>query len=128
MRQQTAVAELGRYALQGPELPEIFAKAAELVARALEVSFGTVTELLPGGKHLRVRGAFGWPVDMLGRTVANWRVPGPDGQLSDSEPLVIADLRRDNPVRHPAGSAASGRAGECRQRGRSTAAGNRMAR
>ena len=51
VRQQTAVAELGRYALQGPDLPAIFDKTVELVARALEVPFSRITEVMPGGEH-----------------------------------------------------------------------------
>ncbi len=96
VRQQTAVAELGRFALQGPELPAILEKAAEIIARALEVPFGTVSELLPDGTHLRVLAAFGWPMDIRGRTVANWRAQSPDGQLFNSAPLVIDNLHLDS--------------------------------
>ena len=92
-RQQTAMAELGRCALDGLELRAIFDKATELVAWALEVSLTTVTEVMPGGTHLLIRAGTGWQEGVVGHAlVENWRPLSPDGRCSE-EPLVIDDLR-----------------------------------
>ena len=92
-RQQTAMAELGRCALGGLELPTIFARATELVAQALEIRQTTVTEATPDGTRLLIRAGTGWEEGTVGRTqVEHWRQPGPDGQHGE-EPLVIEDLR-----------------------------------
>ena len=95
-REQTAVAELGRYALDERGLQEIFDKTAELVARALQVPFCTVNEMLPGGARLLVRAGVGWQEGIVGRTeVNNWRrdLPPPIGPAAVEEPLIVADLR-----------------------------------
>ena len=92
-RQQTAIAELGRCALDGPELPAIFDKAAELVARALEITLTTVTEITPDGTHLLIRAGTGWAEGTVGHAlVENWRPLRSDGRHHE-EPLVIEDLR-----------------------------------
>ena len=44
---QAAIAELGRRALEGTELAELTQYAVELVASALGVEYGVVSELLP---------------------------------------------------------------------------------
>ncbi len=92
-RQQTAIAELGRHALGGLGLPEIFAHTARLVAEALEVPLTSVNELLPDGNHLLMRAGMGWREGVVGQKVIDsWRahLPG-DGQEDDS-PLILADL------------------------------------
>ena len=91
---QTAVAELSRFALQGPELPAIFDLAAGLIARALDVSFSVIAELLPRGELLAIRAGLGWQENVAGRTVTNWRALTPEGNWANPEPLIIEDLRR----------------------------------
>ena len=93
VRQQTAMAELGRFALNGPDLPVIFDKAARLIAHALEVSFSVVTELAPGGERLLIRAGSGWGQSVVGKTLVNWRPLMPDGTWHSQEPLVIRDMR-----------------------------------
>ena len=95
IRQQTAVAELGRYALQGPDLAAIFDKAANLITGALEVSFSTVAELLPGEDRLLIRAARGWQQPVVGQTVVSGRTLAPDGKWLDREPMVIPDLHQE---------------------------------
>ena len=83
-REQTAVAELGRYALDERSLQDIFDKTAELVARALQVPFCTVNELLPGGARLSVRAGVGWREGTVGPAeVDNWRGKSPRRRSPD---------------------------------------------
>ena len=58
-REQTAIAELGRHALQGLDLPEIFDRTVRLVAEALGVPLTTLNELQPDGRNLPHAGGRG---------------------------------------------------------------------
>ncbi len=92
-RQQTAIAELGRHALQGLELPEIFAHTARLTAEALEVPLTSVNERLPDGGRLLVRAGVGWREGVVGRKVMDaWRAHLPGDQGKDDAPLTFTDL------------------------------------
>ena len=89
-RQQAAVAELGRHALRGVDLPALFERTAELVARTLGVDRCGIGEFLPGGDRMSLRAGHGFPSGEVGNTVfGNWH-----DQAADAErPLVVADLR-----------------------------------
>ena len=92
-RQQTAMAELGRCALQGGELQTIFERAAELVAQALEIQLTTVTELTPDGSRLLIRAGTGWKPGVVSEAfVKPWRAFLPANKEVEA-PLVIDDLR-----------------------------------
>ncbi len=93
VRQQTAVAELGRYALQGPDLAAIFDKTVELVSHALEVPFATVAEMVSGGEQVLIRAAWGGRKSAVGQTLRSWRSLMPEARWDDPEPVIIADLR-----------------------------------
>ena len=100
-RQQTAMAELGRCALDEPELQTIFDRAAELVARALEVPLTTVMEMTGDGGQLLIRAGTGWAGGIVGHArVENWRPCRSDGRREE-EPLVIGDLRLHPEYRRP---------------------------
>jgi PAS domain S-box-containing protein len=92
-RQQEATAELGRRALHGPALGEMFDAASALVTRTLRIELCSINELLPGGEKLLIRAGDGWPPGIIGRTEVNsWR-----GRMTfdvaKPDPLVIEDLR-----------------------------------
>ncbi|MGH2725179.1 MAG: ATP-binding protein [Actinomycetota bacterium] len=91
-RQQAAVAELGRRALSGANVPSLLDEAARLVARGLGVEFGTALELASEG--LVIRAAAGWAEGVVGRTVPLRSQAG--YTLHSSEPVLVEDLRTDN--------------------------------
>ncbi len=92
-RQQTAIAELGRHALQGLDLPEIFHHTARLVAGALQVPLTSVNELLPDGEHLFMRAGTGWREGTVGHAVIEyWRAHLPANARASEETLTIANL------------------------------------
>ena len=94
-REQSAIAELGRYALDDRSLQDIFDKATALVAQALQVPFCTVTERLPGDVKLRVSAGVGWREGVVrGAEVDNWRtkLPGASKPATVEEPLIVTDL------------------------------------
>ena len=75
------------------DLGAIFDKTVELVTRALEVPFSTVTEVLPGGEQLLLRAACGWREQIVGQRVQSWRSKMPNARWDDTEPVIITDLR-----------------------------------
>ena len=93
-REQTAVAELGRYALDDRSLHDIFERTVTLVAHALQVPYCNVNELLPGpGAPLLVRAAVGWSEGTAGHArVLDWRQGPPESTDPSSAPeLIIVD-------------------------------------
>jgi PAS domain S-box-containing protein len=96
VEQQAAVAELGRLALEGAELPALMDVAVRLVARTLGVSFSEVLEPLPGGDGLLLRAGFGWDDELVGRAVIETDGGSQIGQaLLGGEPVIVDDLRRE---------------------------------
>ncbi len=94
-REQTAVAELGRYALDERSLQDILDKTAELVARALRVPFCTVTELLQGGAKRWVRAGVGWRAGVVpDAEMDQWHTKLPEAgrPATIEKPLILADL------------------------------------
>ena len=92
-RQQTAIAELGRLALQGVGLPEFFDHAARLVAETLRVPLTSVSELQSDNVHLTMLAGVGWSEGTVGRAdLSYWRARLPESRRAYDEPLQIANL------------------------------------
>jgi PAS domain S-box-containing protein len=96
LRQQAAVAELGRRALGEPDISVLMDDAVRLVAATLDVEFVKVLELLPGGEDLLLRSGFGWNAGCVGRATVR---AGPDSHagytLASDSPVVVEDLPRE---------------------------------
>jgi PAS domain S-box-containing protein len=65
--QQSAIAELGRHALEGTEIEVLMHEAVRRAASVLEVEHCKVMERIPGEQGLRLRAAVGWTADETGR-------------------------------------------------------------
>ena len=95
-RQQAAVAELGRRALEGNDLQALMEEATVSVAGVLDVEYAKVLELLPGGEELLLRTGVGWGEGLVGRATVG---AGSDSQagytLLSDEPIVVNDLRSE---------------------------------
>src|SRR6202171_121161 len=96
-RKQAVVAEIGRLALTGGQLKDLFAEAASLVARTLGVEYCKVLELLPDGDALILRAGVGWKEEYrVGQTTVS---AGKESQagftLLADEPVVVEDLRTE---------------------------------
>ena len=99
-REQTAVAELGRYALDDHGLQNIFERTVTVVAHALQVPYCNVNELPPEpGAKMLVRAAAGWPEGTAGHArVADWRKEPADlADPAGQELLIIDDFERHPP-------------------------------
>jgi two-component system cell cycle sensor histidine kinase/response regulator CckA len=96
-QRQSVVADIGRLALTGGELEDLFAEAVSLVARTLDVAYCEVLELLPDGDALILRAGVGWKEACpIGRvTVSAGKESQAGFTLFSNEPVVVKDLRTE---------------------------------
>ena len=90
---QATLAELGREALGGGDLDQLFQLTCRRLAQILEVDVSEILELEPGGNRLLLRGGAGWPPGTAGAAT----VPlGPHSQagytLYVNEPVITEDV------------------------------------
>jgi len=96
-QRQAAVAEIGRQALTGGELEDLFAEAVSLVARTLGVEYCRLLELLPDDHAFILKAGVGWKDEY---TVGQVQVSaGKESQagftLLSDEPVMVKDLRTE---------------------------------
>ena len=93
LRQQQAIAQLGRHALAGWGLHDLLDETTALVARTLGVEYAEAMELLPDADRLLLRAGTGWPPGYIGQTTVG---AGGDSQagytLLIDEPIVVDDM------------------------------------
>ncbi len=96
VRQQEAVADIGRQALGGADLSALMQAITALVAKTLSVEFCKVLELLPGNDALLLRAGFGWKEGLVGRTTVSAGTNSQAGYtLLSREPVIVKDLRTE---------------------------------
>ena len=93
IRQQEAVADLGRRALETDDLDGLLREAAAAVADAVDAEYGGVFDLGPAGDEAALRQGDGWDEGVVGSAT----VPtGPDSMVGDAlgsdGPVVAADI------------------------------------
>jgi diguanylate cyclase (GGDEF)-like protein/PAS domain S-box-containing protein len=94
--EQSAVAQLGRFALGEQDLGALMDEVASVVAMTLEIDHCVVLELEPDREAVRVVAGVGVREGVLRRM----RVPAAAGSLLDlalgqAEPLIVEDVERD---------------------------------
>jgi PAS domain S-box-containing protein len=95
-RQQEAVAELGQRALAGISMPELMNRAAAAVAKAFEVEYCEVLELLPGGRAVGRVAGVGWQDGLAGgEPIRISRESQAGYTLTSDQPIVVEDLRTE---------------------------------
>jgi PAS domain S-box-containing protein len=96
-QRQAVIAEIGRLALTGGELKDLFAEAVSLVARTLGVEYCKLMELLPDGDALLLRAGVGWREDYTGADaiVSAGKESQAGFTLLSDEPVVVEDLRTE---------------------------------
>ncbi len=100
VRQQEALAELGRRALAATDLDAMLHEAVAIVSRALELPYGTVMELLPDGKTLMLRAACGYRQDQIGSLTASVGTDSQSGYaVLINQSVVVRDLRTESRFR-----------------------------
>ncbi|MEJ2352623.1 MAG: GAF domain-containing protein, partial [Anaerolineales bacterium] len=96
LRQQAALAELGRRALSSTDLESLFDTSVHLVAQTLEVDYCEVLELLPNGAGLLLRAGLGWREGHIGHTNVDAGDKSQAGYtLLSSTPVIVKDLDQE---------------------------------
>ncbi len=102
-RQQAAIAELGRAALEGMEDDALFALTVRKVAQVLPIELVKILEFRPQRGDLLLRAGVGWQEGVVGRAT----VPA-DGNsqagftLQHKDPVIVEDLRTETRFQPPA--------------------------
>ena len=65
--QQSAVARFGQQALGGTEIDELAVEASRILTDVLDIDYGGVLKLMPGGEELRLVSAVGVPEELIGK-------------------------------------------------------------
>jgi PAS domain S-box-containing protein len=100
-RQQSAVAELSRRALEGRDLTSMLDDAVSLVTRVLDVEFCKVLELAED--TLSLRAGVGWKEGSVGKVSLPIGLGSHGGfTLLSSSPVVVEDLRTESRFKAPA--------------------------
>jgi diguanylate cyclase (GGDEF)-like protein/PAS domain S-box-containing protein len=103
LRQQAAIAELSRLALDGADLATLMDRTAAAVAETLDLEYCKVLELLPGDQGLLLRAGVGWKEGRVGQVTVE---AGRDSQagytLWTKGPVIVEDLRTETRFQGPA--------------------------
>ena len=100
VRQQAAVAELGRCALTGIDLDALMDEVTAIVASGLVVEYSNIFELLPDGTNLLLRAGTGWADGLVGQATLSAEGCTPASHaLLVREPVIIDDLRTETRFR-----------------------------
>lgn len=93
VRQQKALIDLGKIALENTSLQEVLENAVQSLARILNVEFVNVLKYRGETNEFVMRAAVGWPVDMIGRII----IPAEEDSLAQftlqsARPVVVDNL------------------------------------
>jgi PAS domain S-box-containing protein len=96
VRQQAAVAELGRLVLAQPDLQQVMDEAVRLLAGTLSVDFAEVLELTPDRSALLIRAGVGWNDGVVGHVnVSAHRNSQAGYTLYANCRVIVEDLRTE---------------------------------
>ena len=102
LQQQAVVAQLSQIALTDLSLQTVLNQATQLVAKALEVDFCKILELLPEGRSLVLRSGVGWPPGLVGQAILSADAASQAGYtLQSQQPVIVKDLSRETRFRGP---------------------------
>jgi diguanylate cyclase (GGDEF)-like protein len=90
--QQNAVARFGQQALEGTDINELAHEASRILADVLDIHYGGVLKLLPGGEELLLVAAVGIPEELIGKARVPTDYRSQSGYaLATGKPLVVND-------------------------------------
>jgi diguanylate cyclase (GGDEF)-like protein/PAS domain S-box-containing protein len=92
---QEEIANLGRLALRGGSLEELFDHAVGIASRVLSGDCAELVECLPDAQGFIVRAAVGWPDGRKGAHIAGEARLGPEYVVHSREPLVVEDWEQE---------------------------------
>jgi diguanylate cyclase (GGDEF)-like protein/PAS domain S-box-containing protein len=92
---QEEIASLGRLALRGGSLEELFDHAISTVSRVLSSDCAELVEGSPGSPSSIVRAAVGWPDRRVGAHIAGEGRSGPGYVVRSGEPILVEDWEQE---------------------------------
>ncbi|MGA2322008.1 MAG: EAL domain-containing protein [Solirubrobacteraceae bacterium] len=92
---QQEIVNLGRLALRGGSLEELFDHAVGAASRVLSADCAELVECCPDAPGLIVRAAVGWPDERRGAHIAGEARSGPGYAVRSREPVVIEDWEQE---------------------------------
>lgn len=102
LRQQAAIADLGRQALREIDLDKLFEQATRLLAENLEVEYTKVLELSDDGKTLQLKAGVGWQGGLVGKATLQTGENSQAGYtLATNQPVVVEDLNTETRFKGP---------------------------
>jgi len=97
LRQQSALASFGGFALRQNDLMDVLTEAARVCADGLSVPFSKVCRYRAAENDLLIEAGFGWHEGVVGHVVSRADESSPQGRaFITGEPAVCKDLRDDS--------------------------------
>jgi diguanylate cyclase (GGDEF)-like protein/PAS domain S-box-containing protein len=92
---QQEIANLGRFALRGGTLEDLFDRAVHIASRALSGDCADLAECVPGAPGFVMRAAVGWPDERNGQQIAGDARSGPAYVVSSGEAIIVEDWEQE---------------------------------
>jgi len=109
LRQQTAIARFGSFALRELDLTNILTEAVRICAEGLGVPFSQVCRYRAESKDLVVAAGYGWRDQVIGHVVSRADMSSPQGRaFTTGEPAICDDLQKGACYELPPSYAAHG--------------------
>ena len=97
LRQQSAIAGFGSFALRQNDLLKVLTEASKVCAEGLSVPFCKVCRYRPDENDLLIEAGYGWKPGVIGRVVSRADGSSPQGRaFITGEPSICSDLGKDN--------------------------------
>ncbi|HWX50499.1 MAG TPA: GAF domain-containing protein [Roseomonas sp.] len=102
LRQQTALARFGEFALKSDDLEGILTEACRLVREALGIDLAKVMELQRDGETLFVRAGVGWKPGVVGEVTIKASEDTSEGYaLKTGRPMISPDIAEETRFTYP---------------------------
>jgi signal transduction histidine kinase len=101
IRQQAAVAALGKKLFGDASFEGLLRETAQLLAETFEADFSQVLELSPDRKTLLLRAGIGWRPDSVGHSTVEVKETPAGLALATLEPVITPDLHDDPRFKAP---------------------------
>ncbi len=102
VRQQETIVFLSQQALQIFDLQTIFDEAVKLITKTLNVEFGKVLKLMPGGKELLIVSGVGWKPNVVGKVTVDAEKGSQAGYtLKVNHQIIVDDIKNEKRFKIP---------------------------